>query len=158
MNRYQEKFKAYMEESGLHATRQRLAIAGKFSDMPGHYTVEELYEAMRETEPGIGQATVYRTVKLLADAGLVFELRFGEGASRFEAMESLKSHDHLVCKNCGSVVDIHSHTLEHAQNELAREHGFLLEDRAGCLIGLCPACCSGTVPERTEPRKTVPVA
>lgn len=140
MNQFQETFRVSLERRGLHVTRQRLSVAGQLFRMAGHPSVDELYDELREAEPGIGQATVYRTVKLLKDAGLAMELRMDDGTARFEVVRRSGMHEHLVCRSCGTVVEIHSPALEEAQAELAREHGFLLEEQARCAYGLCPDC------------------
>jgi Fur family ferric uptake transcriptional regulator len=140
MNQYQEQFRNFMEDKGFHVTKQRLSIAGLLSEMAGHPTIEELYDDLREIEPSIGQATVYRTLKLLKDAGLVMDLRVDEGVVRFEAVNTRKHHDHFICRHCGKIVEIHSPALEKAQMELATEHGFILEEQAHCVYGLCSEC------------------
>lgn len=140
MHQYAEYFRRFLEEKGLHVTRQRLAIAEWLHETPGHHSIEELHDALREAEPGIGQATVYRTVKLLMDSGLLTEMRFADGMSRFEVIHPQRAHDHLVCRACGTVVEINSKKLSEAQIEAATEYGFVLSDRTRCLYGLCPAC------------------
>ena len=122
MSQYQETFADFMQERGLHITRQRMAVADLFAGAPGHYSMEEIHDALKEKEPGIGQATVYRTVKLLLEAGLVRELYFGDGISRYEVAGPQGAHNHLVCRNCGEVVEIDSPALETAQERSAREH------------------------------------
>jgi Fur family ferric uptake transcriptional regulator len=140
MNQYQEQFRDFMEDKGFHVTRQRLSIAGLLSEMESHPTIDELHDNLREIEPSVGQATVYRTLKLLKDAGLVMELRIDDGATRFETASPHKTHGHLVCRNCGIVVEIQISTLKKAQAELAQEHGFTLDVQANCVYGLCPDC------------------
>lgn len=143
MNHYQERFKSYMEEKGLHVTRQRLSIAGLLQAMPGHHTAEDLHDSLRAAEPGIGQSTVYRTLKLLAEAGLALELNPGGGVARVEAAPVAESHEHLVCRNCGAIVEVKSRVLSSLQDRLAEEHGFVLEKQAHCLLGLCQSCLAG---------------
>ncbi len=133
----------FLKENDLHLTRPRLSIAASLSALPGHHTIEELYDVLRETAPGIGKATVYRTVKLLQEAGLAQEIPIKDGPSRFETSTNRKRHDHLVCRNCGAVVEIDGQSLETMQTRLARQHGFTLDDRTRCLYGLCPACSAG---------------
>lgn len=76
---YQDKFLQYMRDKGMNVTRQRLRIADIFFALPGHHTLEELYGIIRQSDPGIGQTTVYRTLKLLCEANLALELQFGDG-------------------------------------------------------------------------------
>lgn len=142
MNRFQEKFMDFMQEKGLQATRQRLFVAEQLHAMQGHPTVEELCAALRENDPGIGLATVYRTLKLLIEAGLVAEVYFGDGACRLEVARPKKSHDHLVCRRCGSVVETSSAKVAALQEKIAKQHGFTLDVRSRCLYGICASCSS----------------
>ena len=144
---YQDKFLQYMRERGMNVTRQRLKIADLFFALPGHHTLEELYTLIRQREPGIGQTTVYRTLKLLCEANLALELQFGDGIARFEPVSVNAHHDHLICQRCGHAVEFHSDAIEAQQAEIAREYGFRLLGHAHYLYGLCPECRKKGYPE-----------
>ena len=136
----QEKFLQYMADQGLNITRQRLHIAELFFALEGHHTLDELAVLIRASEPGIGQTTVYRTLKLLCEAGLARELQFGDGVARFEPAAAKAHHDHLICRKCGSTVEVHSEAIEVLQKELAAQHGYQLLGHAHYLYGICPEC------------------
>ena len=140
MANYQEKFLRYMADRGLNVTRQRLRIAEMFFAMQGHHTLDELYARMRRGEPGLGQTTVYRTLKLLVEAGLALELQFGDGVARFEPVDAKAHHDHLICQKCGKTEEVHSEAIEVLQRELADSYGYRLLGHAHYLYGLCPDC------------------
>ena len=140
MASYQDKFLRYMAEQGLNVTRQRLRIAEMFFAMQGHHTLDELYGVMRRSEPGLGQTTVYRTLKLLCEAGLALELQFGDGVARFERVDAKAHHDHLICQKCGKTEEVHSEAIEVLQRELADSYGYRLLGHAHYLYGLCPDC------------------
>ncbi|MDR2165559.1 MAG: transcriptional repressor [Zoogloeaceae bacterium] len=140
MNRYQEQFRNFMDARGFHVTRKRMSIAALLFAMPGHHTVDELHDAVRKFRLDIGQATLYRTLKLLVEAGLVLELRLGDRASRFEAVIPQKSHDHLICQRCGAIMEIPRRVFEKLQTPLIRRRGFVLAARSQCLYGLCQDC------------------
>ena len=140
MASYQDKFLRYMADQGLNVTRQRLRIAEMFFSMEGHHTLDELYGVMRRSEPGLGQTTVYRTLKLLCEAGLALELQFGDGVARFEPVKAKAHHDHLICQKCGKTEEVHSEAIEVLQRELADSHGYQLLGHAHYLYGLCPEC------------------
>ncbi|MDR1396139.1 MAG: transcriptional repressor [Desulfarculales bacterium] len=140
---YQKQFLDIMKGKGRRATRQRLSIVGILYATRGHPTVEELHDELKKSMPGISRATVYRTVKLLKDAGLVMELHGDEGMIRIEAVSLPKHHDHLICRQCGAVMEIRSPQLEKAQSELAREWGFFPEEQSHCIYGLCSSCHTG---------------
>jgi Fur family ferric uptake transcriptional regulator len=142
MNHYQKQFRVVMEARGRRITKQRIFIAGMFYAMRGHPTINELHDELRKTDPGVGLATVYRTLRLLKDAGLAMELRGNEGSTRFEAVNAPKHHDHLVCRKCGTVLEIGNDDLQQAQFELARKYDFSPDEEAHCIYGLCSACRS----------------
>jgi Fur family ferric uptake transcriptional regulator len=140
LERWQERFRAAMEKGGRRITRQRLFIAGLLYEMRGHPTIGELRDELGKTWPGAGLATIYRTLRLLKDVGLAMELRGNGGVVRFEAVDTPRHHDHLVCRKCGAVLEICSPELERAQSALARAHGFFPEEEAHCIHGVCSAC------------------
>ena len=140
MQKYLERFMRHMEDNGCHVTRQRMAIASAFFSMPGHPTMEEVYDTIKESEPGIGLATVYRTLKLLQEAGLALELRFGDKTARFEVVSPERAHTHLVCRACGVVLEVSGRPMERMRHEMTEDYGFAVEDQAHCLHGLCREC------------------
>ena len=128
----------YLEEHGLKQTRQRVVILDAFLGGSGHVTSEELYQRVREDHPQIGYTTVYRTMKLLAEAGLAQERNFNDGVTRYEAEH--EHHDHLVCTKCGRIVEFECEEIEAAQERIAKERGFRLSNHRHELYGLCPEC------------------
>ena len=137
-------FLAFMSRRGLNTTAQRRAIAESFFEFPGHHSLEEFYQHISASDPGIGQTTVYRTLKLLCDAGLATETDFGDGITRYEVARPDSHHDHMVCINCGRVVEIVDARIEKVQKELAAEHGFSLTGHVHNLYGRCPECLKKT--------------
>lgn len=130
----------YLRRNGLALTPQRSVIVEMFLHTRGHLTTEQLYDLVRERDPGMGQATVYRTVKLLAEAGLVEALDMGDGVTRYEWCYGAEHHDHLVCIRCGRKTEIVDQEIERRQEELARGHGFSLTRHRMVLFGVCPDC------------------
>ena len=128
----------YLEEHNLKHTKQRDVILDAFLDSKGHVTSEELYQHVREQHPNIGYTTVYRTMKLLADAGVAQERHFGDGVTRYEVEQ--EHHDHLVCLGCGRIVEFECEEIEAAQREIAKRHRFRLERHRHELYGYCAAC------------------
>ena len=129
---------AYLARNGLKHTRQREAILEGFLDSTGHITSEQLYEAVRRGQPEIGAATVYRTLKLFAEAGIANQTTFREGVTLYEHEES--HHDHLICTQCGDVVEFHSELIEAEQLRIVRAHGYRLVRHRHNLYGYCAKC------------------
>jgi len=131
----------YLEEHQLKHTKQREAILETFLEATGHITSEEIYQQVRENYPNIGYTTVYRTMKLLSEAGLAHERNFDDGVTRYEIPH--EHHDHLVCTRCGRIVEFECAMIESAQDRIADEYGFKLLRHRHELYGLCPSCQRG---------------
>ncbi len=131
-----------LEEKGLRRSRQRDVVVRTFFGMGGHVAVDALLEQVRRADPRVGVATVYRTMKLLAEHGLAVPRDFGDGRARYEpaSHRHAHSHDHLICTGCGSIVEFESHRIEALQQRLARRHGFEVERRRVELYGRCARC------------------
>jgi len=135
-------FNAFAAKQGLRSTRQRDIILDVFLATHEHLSVEELYLKVRGSHPGIGQATVYRTLKLFVEAGLAREMALPDGQTRYEHQLAGEHHDHLICTRCNTIIEFEDETIERLQQEIAKRHGFLLTNHRMQLCGICPACSS----------------
>ena len=135
-----KKFQEFIVAKGLKTTRQRDIILDCFLSSDRHFSIDELYLKLRAKHPGIGYATVYRTLKLFAESGIAREIHFGDGQTRYEHMLEGEHHDHLVCTRCGTIAEFENETIEQLQVEVAASHGFLIETHKLELYGLCAAC------------------
>jgi len=130
----------YLEKNGLKQTRQRAAILDVFLDTTGHISSEDLYLRVRERLPQIGFTTVYRTMKLLCDAGLAHERNFDGGVTRYEIPH--EHHDHLVCVRCGKIIEFECQMIEQAQDEIAERYHFHVLRHRHELYGHCADCAA----------------
>jgi Fur family ferric uptake transcriptional regulator len=128
----------YLEGHHLKHTKQREAILEAFLDASGHVTGEELFQSVRTAHPSIGYTTVYRTMKLLCDAGLAIERHFEDGVTRYEIEH--EHHDHLVCTKCGKIIEFECDMIESAQNRIAERYGFRILRHRHELYGHCSSC------------------
>ena len=128
----------YLEDHNLKHTKQRDAILDVFLDATGPITGEALYASVRELHPGIGYTTVYRTLKLLCDAGLASERNFDDGITRYEIAH--EHHDHLVCVKCGKIIEFECAMIESTQEEIAARYGFRVLRHRHELYGHCSSC------------------
>jgi len=146
-----EAFRAYLLREDLKSTHQRDLIVEVFAGCEGHVSVDELLDEVSKHDGAIGYATVYRTLKLLADAGLASVRQFGDGQSRYE-VQGNEHHDHLICTECGFVVEFRSPELEELQAVVAKEHGFIVESHRHELYGDCKEFLAGRpCPRRESP-------
>jgi Fur family ferric uptake transcriptional regulator len=135
------RLQEYIREQGGRVTGQRLKVAEVFFAMTGHPGVEELASEVHRRFKGIGYATVYRTMKLLVESGLVAAREFhGEGFARYEVETPHEHHDHLICTGCGSIVEFEDDAIEELQERVCARHGYRMQRHRLELYGLCPAC------------------
>ncbi|MCY1664895.1 Fur family transcriptional regulator [Rhizobium sp. SL86] len=110
---------------GMRMTEQRRVIARILQDSDDHPDVEELYRRSTKIDSRISISTVYRTVKLFEDAGIIEKHDFRDGRSRYETVPE-EHHDHMIDVKTGEVIEFHSAEIEALQERIAREHGFRL--------------------------------
>src|SRR5438067_13810556 len=134
-----ERLATWIASRGLKATRQREVIVDAFFAQAGHLSVDELLHKARERDPTIGAATVYRTMKILTDAGLASARHFEGGQTRYEAALDRHHHDHLICTSCGNIFEFENERIESLQQSVAAEHGFAVTHHKLELYGLCKA-------------------
>jgi Fur family ferric uptake transcriptional regulator len=128
----------FLEEHRLKHTKQRDAILDVFLEAKGHVTSEEIYQQVRGVHPQIGYTTVYRTMKLLCDAGLANERHFDDGITRYEIEH--EHHDHLVCTKCGKIQEFECGMIERTQTEIAERYSFRVLRHRHELYGHCASC------------------
>ncbi len=133
-------FSDYIRSKGLKNTCQRKTILEVFLASKSHFSTEDLYLKLRKQHPNIGYATVHRTLKLFAECGIATELDFGDGQTRFEPLDVNQHHDHLVCTNCGLIVEFTEPRIEKLQEQVAARYNFKIERHRHELYGLCPKC------------------
>jgi Fur family transcriptional regulator, ferric uptake regulator len=136
------RLSAYMQKMGLRSTAQRRLVTETFFRSDGHLSIEDLLGRVRRRDPKVGYATVYRTLKLLKESGLAYERHFGDGVSRYEVAYQNEHHDHLICMDCGKIVEFEDDQIEALQEGLAKRHGFELKRHKHELYGICSECRS----------------
>ncbi|MBU2327477.1 MAG: transcriptional repressor [Alphaproteobacteria bacterium] len=125
MNDALKSLETLCAERGMRMTEQRRVIARILEESDDHPDVEELYRRSSRIDAKISISTVYRTVKLFEDAGIIERHDFRDGRSRYETVPE-EHHDHLIDLKTGTVVEFHSPEIEALQERIAREHGFRL--------------------------------
>lgn len=123
------------QRRGMRMTEQRRVIARVLSESADHPDVEELYRRSVAIDPKISISTVYRTVKLLEDAGIIARHEFGDGRSRYEQVPETH-HDHLIDLKTGKVIEFRDEEIERLQEAIARKFGFRLVDHRLELYGV----------------------
>jgi Fur family transcriptional regulator, ferric uptake regulator len=152
---------SFLRQRGLKMTRPREAVLRAFLKAEGHVTTDGLIAATRRIDRRIGQATVFRTVKLLAEAGLARGACSDDGPRRYEHAYRHSHHDHLVCVECGAIVEFADEVIEKAQEAICRKHGYESTGHRLELRGRCPACAADRgsgerSPARARPKRRYP--
>ena len=130
---------ADLRQHGYRLTPQRRAVIKAVASNHAHLTPAAIYERVHQAQPDIGLTTIYRTLKILARLKLVCELHAGDSCRSY-TISAPGHHHHLICSNCGKVVDCPGCELEETQQGLAKQAGFRIDGHLLEFIGLCPAC------------------
>ena len=139
----QKRLREHMRSRGLKVTRQREVILESFLKSGKHVGVEDLLRTVRRRSPSVGNATVYRTMKLFVEAGIAEERRFSTGASLYEPHDGDEHHhDHLICTECERIFEFENEEIEALQDKVAEARGFKLTHHKMELYGICADCQS----------------
>jgi len=129
-------FLANLEEQGHRLTPARLAVVAAVVDQRGHFSVDDILGKV----PGVGRATVFRTMKLLADTGALCRVLLDDGSLHYRLRLRRGHHHHVVCTSCGSVQDLSDCVVSEVVGELSRSTGYQIEGHWLELWGRCRAC------------------
>ena len=140
-----ERFRAWLQERHLPATRPRELVASIVLTSREHLSVDGIQLRLREDGLRIGLATVYRSLDTLVESGLVRVHDFGEGFRRFEPMHASSQHGHLVCSRCGQVTEFSTDRFERLLPIVSDEHGFQHHRHRIEIHGLCRVCCAADI-------------
>ena len=125
----------------LRLTPQRRAVLDVLADADDHPTAAEVLDRVRQRVPGVGPATVYRTLSRLVEGGQVLELHMGQGApTRYDC--NIHQHDHLICDDCGRVLDVQLPVTARRLRDAAASHGFALRSYDVRIHGRCDSCAA----------------
>jgi len=135
----ERKIVATLRQHGYKLTPQRQAVIQTIASNQDHLTPTAIYEKVHQDHPNIGFVTIYRTLNILAELKLICELHAG-GSCHSYTISAPGHHHHLICSNCGKVIDFIGYDLSELERRLSLETGFEVEDHLLEFIGLCQAC------------------
>jgi Fur family ferric uptake transcriptional regulator len=125
---------------GSRRSKRREAILEVLESESRHLNAEQVHKAAQKRVPGIGIATVYRSLKCLCGCGKVSEFIPADGIARYEPAGSRAHHDHLICTACGCFTEAVDPEIEKLQERLAAKHGYTISSHRLEIYGLCPCC------------------
>lgn len=139
-NAFLAEFKKYLKGRSLPFTQERETAVNLISDIESHFTVENLLAQKLTKDMQVSRATLYRTIQLLLDAGLLTRLSRDDKAPLYETLLDRKPHNHFLCNLCGNIIEFHSNDIENSIKKISIENGFRVESHSLKIFGLCPAC------------------
>ena len=133
-------FRDFLHDRGLKYTGERKKIVRAVMMTDQHFEVEELLRLMWEDDNRVGKATVYRTLKLLVECGIVKEAHFSNKQVHYEHIFGEAPHDHMICRRCGRIIEFDAGNVLQLTAAAAAEHGFHAIAHRFQIIGLCKTC------------------
>jgi len=135
-----DRFEKYLRGENLPLTKQRENIVRAAFSIDDHFSAEDLAGAVRKRSVKVGIATIYRTLGLMVSCGIIREHDFGDGFKKYEKIIDRKHHDHLICDECGEVIEFEVPDIERLQRKVIDRHSFHARSHKLEIYGLCRRC------------------
>jgi len=135
-----EEFRAFLKKHNYKITKNRLDLIDVIANYKKHFEIEELVNYIQNTQKLASRATIYRTVKLLMDFGIIKEIIKQNNKTIYEFCTQEGHHDHLVCVSCGRIIEFFNEDIENLQEEICLKHNFLPTYHRLEIFGLCEQC------------------
>jgi len=133
-------FSSYLRRKGLRFTRQRRSILEMVLRRGGHFDAENLHRELAGAGSDVSLATIYRTLSLLQEAGVLKEVLQSRDRAHYEVIYGHAHHDHMICVECGKVIEFCDERIEDLQRRICREYGFQTIDHRLGIRGICSEC------------------
>ncbi len=133
-----QRFLNFLEMKNLRVTTPRRAIIDAVFGTEDHFTAEQLLDMARVLDPSVSRATVYRTLPLLTESGLVHEMDFGKDYKIYDPnYANSPNHNHIICDDCDKIVEFESNQLDKLENEISHDLGFKVKNQQLKITGSC---------------------
>ena len=136
------KFQSFLKARGLKVTEQRRLLLQFLVHLNEHIDADTLYQGLKNKDAGISRGTVYRTLDLLVQCGLVRKSSFGEDHANYEIVHQDEHHDHLICIECNKVIEFYRADLEKLQDSICQHYKFIPLHHSHQIFGICNHCRS----------------
>ncbi len=143
-------FREYLRDRGLKYTPERRAVLREVLRNDEHFEAEQLLIALRQGGARVAKATVYRTLPLLVNCGIIKQILFGDKLARYEHTFGQDAHDHMVCQHCRRIIEFDSADVERLRTVVASQHRFYATSHRFQIAGLCWECIQAC-PEGERP-------
>jgi Fur family ferric uptake transcriptional regulator len=135
-----QKFRGYTKGKGLRNTPERETIIEEIFSVHDHFDVDELFLRLRNKNKRVSKASLYRTIPLLIESGLIKEVYFEDGRFYYEHIYGHEHHCHLRCTRCGRIIEFADDEIEAIQRQIGKRYDFVITDHRFELLGYCPQC------------------
>ncbi|MEW6062025.1 MAG: Fur family transcriptional regulator [Bacteroidota bacterium] len=135
-----ESFTQYLKAGNYRITPERFMILDAVMNYDGHFDADELFFQMKSSGQKVSRATVYNTLDLLQDCGLISKYRFGENHSRYEKAFGRPHHHHMICLECGDIIEFVNDRIEKIQKDVCTENNFKAQTTTLQIFGICSKC------------------
>ncbi len=140
--RIRRVFQEYLRGRNVKCTDARRKVLEAVLDLREHFEAEQVLYFLRERSERVGKATVYRTLPLLVEAGILREVRFDVKHTHYELAFGEAPHDHMVCGRCGRIIEFGSNEVTKLRSKIARQHGFRVTGHRFQITGVCKDCAA----------------
>ena len=135
-----QQFEDFLKSSGFRLTQTRMDVLDQVFAYPGHFQIEDLLVYMRQNGYDVSRPTIYRTLPLLVQSGLLTEFIDAQKNTRYESIHSLKEHAHLICLRCSQIVEFKEPKIDALQKSVCEAHQFKPVRFRNEIIGYCAEC------------------
>lgn len=132
-----EILREFLKKGQNRITPERFEVMDSALDYDGHFGADDLYVIMKNKKSRVSRATVYKTLELLVQCDLLSKRNFGENMTRYESSFKRKSHDHLICMDCGRILEFTDSSLENVPQDLSKKLGFNFENYSFNIFARC---------------------
>lgn len=132
---YVEIYRKFLQDKKMNVTPERFEILDIILKFEGHFKIDDVLTASGNS---VSQATLYRTIKTIEDAGIIKSIRFQQDEKVYEV--SQQHHDHMICTVCGDIIEFYDKDLEELQNAICERHGFTPKNHIMKIFGVCEKC------------------
>lgn len=144
----EEKFRVHLHARGLKYTPERRILLEEVLSTAQHFEAEQLLISLRQAGKRVAKATIYRTLPLLADCGIIKQVQFGDKMAHYEHMLGQAPHDHMVCTRCRRIIEFDSAEVDNLRDQIAGRHDFAATGHRFQITGLCSACAAADAPAK----------